>query len=110
MESPLQSLFGCQSAMLVMLYLFHHGELYPAGMARDMRLSCDQVQRQLDKFAFAGFLVSKRVGAKRIYEFNPEQTGIKELKRLLKAFHDALPKDEQRSLFPARERPASRRR
>lgn len=45
-----------------MLDLFHYGEVYATGMAKDLGVALSPVQRQLEKFEAAGLLISKMVG------------------------------------------------
>ena len=44
----LETIFGNQTAARLMLYLFHYGEAYANGAAKDMGISLNQVQKQLD--------------------------------------------------------------
>jgi DNA-binding MarR family transcriptional regulator len=53
----LQAIFGNKTAAMVMLYLFHYGEAYANGLARDMKITLSQVQKQLDKFEQVSLLV-----------------------------------------------------
>lgn len=110
-EDMLQALFGNGTAARVMLYLLHHGEAYATAVAREMRMAVVQVQRQLDRFEFAGWLVAKRVGSTRVYAFNPAVPAVRKLMEMLRIFHDGIPHDVRERLFPARaERtPRSRR-
>jgi len=91
-----------------MLYLFHYGEAYPNGLARDQGIALSQVQKQLDKFEVAGLLVSKRLGTTRIYEFNPKLGVVKKIKELLEIFYEAIPLDERERMFSTRRRPRRR--
>ena len=62
----IEDIFGNQTAAKVMLYLFHYGEAYASGLAKDMKITLSQVQKQLDRFDGAGILVSKTMGKTRI--------------------------------------------
>jgi len=104
----IEVLFGNKTAAQVMLYLFHYGEAYPNGLARDQGIALSQVQKQLDKFEVAGLLVSKRLGTTRIYEFNPKLGVVKKIKELLEIFYEAIPLDERERMFSTRRRPRRR--
>ena len=108
MASSLEALFGNRSAALLMLYLLHHGEAYPSGAARDLGLSLSPVQRQLEKFEAAGFLVSKLLGSTRIYTFNPKFPATSKLLALVQVFYEGLPLKERERMFGQRRRPRRR--
>jgi hypothetical protein len=109
-EEMLQALFGNGTAARLMLYLHHHGEAYATAVAREMRMAVVQVQRQLDRFEFAGWLVAKRVGSTRVYSFNPAVAGVRKLTEMLRVFHDAMPREARERLFPVRTEPLRPRR
>ena len=91
-----------------MLYLFHYGEAYARGAARDLGISVSPVQRQLDKFEAAGWLISRLIGNTRVYTFNPKQPATGKLKELVRVFYEALSVRERERLFPTRRRPRRR--
>ena len=108
MENALEALFGNRTAAKLMLYLFHYGEAYATGMARDLGSALSPVQRQLDKFEAAGLLISKMVGNTRVYSFNPRQPATKKLKELIQVFYEAMSLQERERLFSRRRRPRRR--
>ena len=87
MENTLETLFGNRTAGRLMLFLFHHGEAYARGAARDLGIALSPVQRQLDKFETAGLLVSRMVGSTRGYTFNPKQPVARKLKEVIQVFY-----------------------
>ena len=107
-QNPLETLFGNRTAMQLMLYLFHYGEAYATGMAKDLGTALSPVQRQLEKFESAGFLISKLVGNTRVYSFNPKQPATKKLKELIQVFYEAISPKERQMLFSERRRPRRR--
>jgi integrase len=107
-DSPLETLFGNRSAALLMLYLLHYGEVYPTGAARDLDLSLSPVQRQLEKFEAAGFLVSKLLGRTRIYSFDPKHPATAKLEELVRVFYEAMTLKDREKLFGVRRRPRRR--
>ena len=108
MDSPLEAIFGNGTAAKLMLYLFHYGEAYPTGAAKDLRLSLSPVQRQLEKFEAAGLLVSKLVGKTRVYSFNPKHPATGKLQELVRVFYEAMPLKERERTFRTRRRPRRR--
>ena len=108
MENPLEALFGNRTAAKLMLYLFHYGEAYSRGAARDLGIAVSAVQRQFDKFESAGLLVSRMLGTTRVYSFNPRQPATAKLKELIRVFYEAMTIKEREQLFPARRRPRRR--
>lgn len=108
MDTPLEALFGNRTAVSVMLYLFHYGEAYATGIAKDLAIALSPVQRQLEKFETAGILISKTVGRTRVYAFNPKQPATRKLKELIQVFYEAMSQKERQQLFSARRRPRRR--
>ncbi len=108
MESTLEALFGSRSAAQLMLYLFHYGEAYPTGAARDLGLALSPVQRQFEKFEAAGVLVSRLVGGTRIYTFNPKHPATERLRDLIEVFYEGMSLTERERVFRVRRRPRRR--
>jgi DNA-binding transcriptional ArsR family regulator len=106
-SSPLEVLLG-RTASRLALYLFHYGEAYPTGAARDLGVQQSAVQRQLEKLEAAGFLVSKLVGRTRLYTFNPKNPATGKLKELVGVFYEGMPLRERERMFPTRRRPRRR--
>lgn len=105
MDAPLVALFGNRTAAKIMLYLFHYGDAYARGAARDLGIAVSAVQRQLDKFDAAGLLVSRMVGNTRVYSFNPRHPATGRLKDLIQVFYEAMTIRERERFFPTRRRP-----
>ncbi len=101
----IETIFGSETASKVMLYLYHYGEAYASGLAKDMDITLSQVQKQLDKFDQAGILVSKKIGTTRIYTFNPKLGLTKKLQELIGVFYNSLSISQKESLFSERRRP-----
>jgi hypothetical protein len=108
MLTTLKALFGNGTASKLMLYLFHYGEVYPTGAARDLALALSPVQRQLEKFEAAGLLVSRLVGRTRVYVFNPKHPAARKLQELVGVFYESMPLAERERMFRRRRRPRRR--
>jgi DNA-binding transcriptional ArsR family regulator len=105
MESPLEVILGGRTAAMVMLALYHYGEVYPSGVARDLDLTQSAVQRQLERFESAGILVSKLTGKTRVYRFNPKHPATGRMKELVGVFYEGMALEERAELFSVRRRP-----
>ncbi|MFP5386183.1 MAG: winged helix-turn-helix domain-containing protein [Bacteriovoracia bacterium] len=101
----LETIFGNTTAAKIMLYLFHYGEAYASGIARDMGITKSQVIKQLDRFEAGGILVSKSMGKVRIYSFNQKIGITKKLKDLIQVVYDSIPLEQKEELFSSRRRP-----
>ena len=108
MDSPLKALFGNETAAVLMLYLFHHGEAYANGVAKDLELTLSSVQLQLAKFESAGLLVSKRVGGTRVFSFNLKHPATRKLQALIQVFYEGMSLKERQKMFRVRRRPRRR--
>jgi len=108
MENALQALLGNRTAVKLMLYLFHYGEAYATGVAKDSGIALSPVQRQLEKFEAGGLLVSRMLGNTRVYSFNPRHPATRKLKELIQVFHEAMSLNERERLFSTRRRPRRR--
>jgi predicted ArsR family transcriptional regulator len=104
MEAALETLLGSTAAKLV-LYLFHYGEAYATGAARDLDIRQSAVQRQLAKLEAAGFLVSKLTGRTRLYRFNPKSPAARKLREFAGVFYEGMPIKERERMFRTRRRP-----
>jgi DNA-binding transcriptional ArsR family regulator len=107
-SNTLEAILGNRTAARILLYLYHHGEAYPTGAARDLGLALSPVQRQLDKFEGAGLLVSRLLGRTRVYTFNPKHPATAKLKELVRVFHESMTVEERAAVFHTRRRPRRR--
>lgn len=101
----LETILGNTTAAKIMLYIFHYGEAYPSGVAKDMGIALSQVQKQLDKFENGAVLVSKKIGTVRVYRFNPKISLVKQFVKMIEAFYESIPLDQRETLFKVRRRP-----
>ena len=101
----LENIFGTKTAGLILLHLFHYGELHARGLARDIDISLSSVQNQLQKFENAGILASKKIGNVRIYFFNKKSPLTKPLLDLLEIVHSSMSIEEKEKIFKTRKRP-----
>jgi DNA-binding transcriptional ArsR family regulator len=102
----LDKILGSKTAQKIFLHLYHYGDSYPSGVAKDFKISLGQVQRQFDRFEDAGIIISKLQGRTRVYEFNLKNGAIvKPFKELVKVIYDSIPLKEKEVIFSTRRRP-----
>ena len=107
MQASLETLLGRTAAKLL-LYLFHYGEAYATGAAKDLGISQSAVQRQLEKLELAGFLTSKLTGRTRVYRINPKNPAARKLGEFVGLYYEAMPLAERQRVFRTRRRPRRR--
>ena len=102
----LDKILDSKTAQKIFIHLYHYGESYPSGVARDFKISVGQIQRQFDRFEDAGILVSKLVGRTRVYQFNKKQGAVvKHFMALIKVIYDSILLSEKEEIFSTRRRP-----
>ncbi len=101
----LSKILGTKTAEFIMLHLFHYGEVYARGLAKDSGISLSSVQNQLAKFEDAGVIISKKMGNVRIYRFNKKSPLTQPLMELVKVVHSSMSDRDKARLFSARKRP-----
>jgi hypothetical protein len=104
----LADLFGSRAAEAVLLHLFHYGESYGRAIAADFGVSLDPVQKQLEKLATSGIIVSKWQGRTLVYTWNPRSRASARLKELVAIAYEALPSEISEAKFATRRRPRSK--
>ncbi|MCH7229195.1 winged helix-turn-helix domain-containing protein [Haloferula sp. A504] len=107
-STVLQDLFGGKAAEAVLLCLFHQGEAYGRAVSRDLGVSLDSVQRQLDRFERSGALVCQRQGRTLIYRWNPKSRIAARLKDLVGVVYDGLGLEVKEKIFPQRHHPRAK--
>lgn len=101
----LDKILGTETASFIMLHLFHYGEVYARGLARDSGKSLSAIQNQLQKFEEAGVILSKKIGNVRVYRFNRKSPLTKPLMDLVQVVHASMSLSDKAVLFSARKRP-----
>lgn len=101
----IENIFGTKTASLILLHLYHYGELHARGIARDINISVSSIQKRLEKFEEAGIIVGKMVGNTRIFSFNKKSPLVSPLMNLLKVYHSSMSLNDKESIFKSRKRP-----
>ena len=66
----LSVLFGNKTATLVLLFLARNGKAYPTEISQGFDIPVNMIQKQLNKFELAEFVVSEISGKRKLYKFN----------------------------------------
>lgn len=106
--SLLADLLGSRAAEAALLHLFHHGETYGRAVSKDFNVSLDGVQKQLEKLAGLGILVSKWQGKTLVYSWNPKSRAASRLKDLVAVAYEGLSSQIREEKFAVRRRPRSK--
>jgi DNA-binding transcriptional ArsR family regulator len=101
----LDTLFGNKTAERVLLYLANYGQGYARQIASTHGSPVSVVLKQLARLEEGGILVSRMLGRTRLYELNPRWFFYKELKALLEKALEALPAEDVKKYYRARQRP-----
>lgn len=101
----LDTLLGNKAAERVLLYLANYGQGYARQIAATHGSSVSVVLKQLARLEEGGILVSRTLGRTRVYELNPRWFFHKELKAMLEKALEALPPEEVKKHYRARQRP-----
>ena len=105
MTPVLEAICGSRSAAQALLFL----EAYGSGNARRIATTYDVpvtgIRRQLQRLEANGVLVSRMVGNTRVFEFNPRNPTVRNLRAFLDAELELLPDDELKRYYRQRQRP-----
>ena len=105
MTPPLPALLGSQSAAQVLLFLQNYGEGHARRIATTFGVAHMAIQRQLRPLQDAGAVVSRKVGNTRVFGWNPRSAAVRDLRTLLEAELERLPRDVTEAYFRQRQRP-----
>lgn len=79
----IESILGSANAERVLMFLLVRGKGYASEIADFYATDLAPIQNQLRKFEDSGVLVSQLAGRTRLYEFNPSNAFLPEIKALL---------------------------
>ena len=105
MSPVLEAIFGNRSAAQTLLFLEAYGSGYALRIADTYDVPVSSIQRQLGRLEASGVLVSRKIGAARVFEFNQRNPSVKNLRAFLEAELDALPEDVTEAFYRQRRRP-----
>lgn len=101
----LETIFGNRTAANVLLFIENYESGYASGIADTYDTSLSVVQDQLRKLESAGVLVSRTVGRTRVFEFNPRDPTVRNLRQFLSEELRLIPESLVKKYFRERQRP-----
>lgn len=101
----LEAIFGNRTAASVLLFIENYEAGYASQIADTYDISVSLVQDQLRRLESAGVLMSRTVGRTRVFEFNPRNPTVNNLRDFLAAELEGLPDSLVRQYFRQRQRP-----
>ncbi len=101
----LKAIFGSEQKGKILLYIYTHGESYPAEIGRALGRYIYGVQNQLMNLERSGMLCSRLRGKVRLYGINPRYPFKKELEALFEKLLLFVPEAEKIKLYKPRLRP-----
>ena len=105
MSPVLEAVFGNRSAAQALLFLEAYGSGHALRIADTYGVPVSSIQRQLGRLETNSVLVSRKIGAARVFEFNVRNPTVKNLRTFLAAELEALPEDETKAFYRQRQRP-----
>ena len=101
----LEAIFGNKTAANVLLFIENYESGYASRIADTYGIPLSAVQDQLRKLESAGVLVSRTVGRTRVFEFNPRDPSVRNLRRFLAEELKLIPESLVKKYFRERQRP-----
>lgn len=101
----LKGVLRAETQEKILIYLLLRGTGYGKSIAEFYDIPASPVQKQLERLAGDGVIVSKNIGKVRNFELNPRYAFLEPLKALLKAAVEAYPQETVNKLLVQRTRP-----
>ena len=101
----IEGIFGNKTAELVLLHVYHYGEIHASAITEDFQVSKTPILNQLNRFEVAGVLVSKQIGKSRVFSLNKKSPFYKPISEILRIAYESIPLEERVKLFKTRRRP-----
>jgi len=101
----LEAIFGTAATAQCLMFIEAYGSGHAQRIADTFEVAQTGVYRQLRRLEAEGVLVSRTVGRTRLFEFNPRNPTVRNLRAFLAAELDALPASEVRLYYRQRQRP-----
>ena len=107
-DEMLEPIVGSKSKEQVLIFLVARETGYPTEIAKFFSTDLYAVQTQLERLENSNVLVSRKVGRTRVFQFNPRDPFLNELKSLLEKVLSYYPDEIKESLVMNRRRPRKR--
>lgn len=104
----LDKLFGNDTLVMILLNLFHYGEVYSSLIEKNTGTGSRAILNQLNKMEEGGFFVSRQVGRTRLYQFNPKSPFTKPIKEIINITYSNLSLKQKEKMFQERVRPRAK--
>lgn len=101
----LEAILGNRTAANVLLFIENYESGYASRIAATYDIPLSVVQDQLRKLESAGVLVSRSIGRTRVFEFNPRDPTVRNLRRFLAEELKLIPESLVKKYFRERQRP-----
>lgn len=101
----LEAIFGNRTAANVLLFIENYESGYASKIAETYSSPVSVVQDQLRRLEAASVLVSRTVGRTRVFEFNPRNPSVTNLRKFLADELESLPASLTKRYFRERQRP-----
>jgi len=101
----LKAIFGSEQKGKILLFIYTHGDSYPAEISRELGRYLYGVQNQLKNLERSGILYSRLRGKVRLYGLNPRYPFKKELEALFEKLLIFVPEADKAKLYKPRLRP-----
>jgi hypothetical protein len=105
MTPAFEGVLGNRSAAQVLLFIEAYGSGHALRIANTYSVPVSSIQRQLRRLEACGVLVSRVVGSARVFEFDPRNPTVRNLRGFLGAELLALPEAEAKAFYRQRQRP-----
>ncbi|TLM76773.1 MAG: ArsR family transcriptional regulator [Actinobacteria bacterium] len=105
MTPALEGVLGNRSAAQVLLFIEAYGSGHALRIANTYGVAVSSIQRQLRRLEACGVLVSRMVGSARVFEFDPRNPTVRNLRPFLQAELASLPEAEANAYYRQRQRP-----
>lgn len=105
MTPVLEAIFGSRSAAQTLLFLQAYGSGHASRIAETYSVPLNPIYMQLRRLEANGVLVSRSVGRTRVFEFNPRNPTVRNLREFLGSELELLPAEETKKYYRQRQRP-----
>lgn len=104
----INALFGSQSIVKVLYYLFVNGHCYASELRKQFDSALTPFQNALEQLEQDGVLMSEHHGKTRLFRFDPGYPLLNDLEKLLQSAYLLLPPEEKRKYLVEKSNQGSR--
>ncbi|MCO4754938.1 MAG: winged helix-turn-helix transcriptional regulator [Bacteriovoracaceae bacterium] len=104
----LEKIFGNKTLSIILLNLYHYGEVYAALIEKNTGTGSRAILNQLSKMEEAGVFVSRTRGRTRLYTFNPKSPFVKPINNIIEIVYSNMTIKQKEQMFNERQRPRAK--